>query len=638
MKTVVFLIKSHRIVSLILCLCFLTYCSSKSDKLKNKLILNDTVINNVLNNVFANQSLARKVLDSIEPLCKKNEDKFLFNLIYSKFYRVKDDYNNFSKHLYLCDSIIQIDSFAVKQFPKVYMRFLFLKIEDALSKTNFLKAKKTLLEVEQYSISHDSLLLNVVYDFHSNFYFQSDEPEKMISYLNKQIHVFKKPRKYDSIGYFYSLGICYSKCFDKKRLTHLTCLDSSKLYLSKAQNLLKKKDDWYYYAIKSATASNMGREKNYKNSLRENLSIYREKERDSVLNEIEAYNVSKAYNDLRMFDSSIYYINIGLKSSVSSKDKKSQLDYYNLLAKNHFGKHDYRNAYINLENSNNIRDEVDNQVDKQKIAQLEADFKEQLKNQEIKTLAAEKRVAQKDANMKNWLLLSLGLATAVGGFIYYQLTNKQKLKQQINAAELEQQLLRTQMNPHFVFNSLTSMKSLIASGENKLAEMYVAKFARLLRLVLENSSETFVNLNDEIEALENYMQLQQMRYDHSFEFKIDISDDVREREIQVSPMLIQPFVENAIEHGLKMRKQDGKLSLNLSVFKEASNSLICTISDNGSGIMEQQIVEEGLKKKSLSTKITAQRLQLLAKQLKSKGEIVIERLPTTKVTLIIPYR
>ncbi len=178
-------------------------------------------------------------------------------------------------------------------------------------------------------------------------------------------------------------------------------------------------------------------------------------------------------------------------------------------------------------------------------------------------------------------------------------------------AEAEMAALRAQMNPHFIFNSLNSIDYYIIKKDQETASDYLNRFSRLIRLVLKNSQQEKVSLKEDLEALQLYIQLERLRFKNAFEYNISIADDLNQDQLKIPPMLIQPYVENAIWHGLMQQKhKPGKLLL--KIYKE-NNFLNCHIEDNGIGreAAMARKSKSGSKQKSFGMKITGDRLALL---------------------------
>ena len=180
-------------------------------------------------------------------------------------------------------------------------------------------------------------------------------------------------------------------------------------------------------------------------------------------------------------------------------------------------------------------------------------------------------------------------------------------------AELELQALQAQMNPHFVFNSLGAIQYFIQSNRKELADDYLARFGHLMRLFLESSKNKFISLSDEIKLLNLYIELEQIRFKNRFDYQLEIGEDIHTHSTLVPSMLLQPFVENAINHGLFHKEEKGLLSI---IFHQnEDDSLSCIIEDNGIGRERAGEIKSQSKKnyKSRATQITEERLDALRK-------------------------
>src|SRR5690606_31508725 len=155
------------------------------------------------------------------------------------------------------------------------------------------------------------------------------------------------------------------------------------------------------------------------------------------------------------------------------------------------------------------------------------------------------------------------------------------LRHEREAVEARLKSLRLQMNPHFLFNSLNAIQQMILAGEDRAATRYLSKFSRLLRLVLLHSDKERITLKEELETLSLYVELESLRFKDSFRYDIKCDERIDPEEIKIPVMLIQPFVENAIWHGLLPKPGDRRLSVLFS--EDTAENMICTIEDNGVG-------------------------------------------------------
>ncbi|MBS1563745.1 MAG: tetratricopeptide repeat protein [Bacteroidetes bacterium] len=215
---------------------------------------------------------------------------------------------------------------------------------------------------------------------------------------------------------------------------------------------------------------------------------------------------------------------------------------------------------------------------------------------------------------------------------------------QHRARELEMQALRAQMNPHFIFNSLSSINRFILKNEADKASDYLIRFSRLIRLVLINSQKQLIRLEDEVEMLRLYIEMEQLRFRDSFDYSIRYINDIQPDDLLIPPMLLQPFCENAIWHGLMHKEGRGQLSIE---FEMQQNILLCVITDNGVGRARAAQLKgyADEKIKSLGLQLTTERLALFNENNGTETFYEIEDVRDqqgntcgTKVILKIRYR
>ncbi len=193
---------------------------------------------------------------------------------------------------------------------------------------------------------------------------------------------------------------------------------------------------------------------------------------------------------------------------------------------------------------------------------------------------------------------------------------------QHRATELEMQVLRAQMNPHFIFNSLNSINRFILQNNTAKASEYLNKFSRMIRLILQNSHEELITLENELKALQFYLELEAERFDHHFEFKIVVNDELDVSNLKVPPLIIQPYAENAIWHGLMQKEEKGHLVIEL--FQE-EQLLCCKIIDNGIGRRRAAELKSksAFLNKSMGMHLVADRVANLQHQRKKHMSIMV---------------
>lgn len=202
----------------------------------------------------------------------------------------------------------------------------------------------------------------------------------------------------------------------------------------------------------------------------------------------------------------------------------------------------------------------------------------------IALLEKEKRLNEELMRKKNIFNYSL-IATLIilSGLVFFIFRTLKKV--QVKNKKIELQSLRREMNPHFIFNSLNSVNQFIATNNELEANQYLTKFSKLMRGVMENSTEDFIPFQQELDLLQNYLSLEKTRFTDKFNFEISVDENLNQQNLLIPGMLIQPFLENAIWHGLRYRTEKGFLKLH---FKKQNQYLKIAIEDNGIGIEESQ--------------------------------------------------
>ena len=260
-------------------------------------------------------------------------------------------------------------------------------------------------------------------------------------------------------------------------------------------------------------------------------------------------------------------------------------------------------------------------------------------------------IHQQDLQIQRTLLFALVpvvVAFSFIVFIFYRAKRESYFKQKeaefnLNKSELELKALRTQINPHFIFNCLNSIHHYMHRSDGAKAGEYLVKFSQLIRHVLETSSYRMIPLADDLQALKLYMQLEQLRMNQSFDFEMKVSPDIDRENIQVPPLLIQPFVENSIWHGLNHRNNGGKLNIQIT---RQDDMLMCIIEDNGleGSSLEPFDLSHLVKKTSLGMALINERLDVVNKLYHTNAGFTLTDLYNDKeeklgkrVTLQLPY-
>jgi len=235
-------------------------------------------------------------------------------------------------------------------------------------------------------------------------------------------------------------------------------------------------------------------------------------------------------------------------------------------------------------------------------------YESQIRANQLERLAQENESVRLRLKKNKTMLIIIGISLILLIGILYILYRQSQLNADKKLLTLEQSMLRSQMNPHFLFNSLNSIKLYIINNEKKNAVHYLNKFSKLVRKILEASSQREISLAEELETVELYMNIENIRFSNEINFNIDIKDDIDPHHIKIPSLILQPFLENALWHGLSSK--EGAKNIDLEVKKGKNGFIEIVITDNGVGRDAAEKIKDGklLKRKSVGIDITKERL------------------------------
>ncbi len=328
--------------------------------------------------------------------------------------------------------------------------------------------------------------------------------------------------------------------------------------------------------------------------------------------------LGEVFNEMKISDSALYYFDQSLKLSAAAGFKPQTMSNHLGLSIAYENDSNYSKALINHKKYSEINDSIYVEKTHQQISDMEAKYENDIKTEEIEKLSIQERLQQKEIETQSFyiylMLIAIGtfILIVIFGFVILLTKRKaERARRNLDIAKLEMKSLRSQMNPHFIFNSLQSIQNFLISNKSEDANEYLLKFSKLMRLVLENSMQQEVPLKDDILALDLYMQLEQLRFTRPFSYEIMVEDSVNPEVDSIPPLLLQPFVENSIWHGLQYKSDSGKIMIR---FKKEKEALICVVEDNGVGrSFSKKLKEPVFNKESLGIKLTEERISLLHK-------------------------
>ncbi|SMP11577.1 tetratricopeptide repeat-containing sensor histidine kinase [Chryseobacterium profundimaris] len=487
---------------------------------------------------------------------------------------------------------------------------------------------KALKIYEKYNIE---IPLSKIYNNVGVVYRSIDDQEKALLYFIKSYKLQKKIKS-SSLG--------------------ATCSNIGLIYLH--QNAFDKAKKFFDEGLKEFAGNPNPRDLG---ELYNNISQYYVTKKQPATAKEYLYTAEQSFNsigdqfglsDTYLFMAEIYFNENNLNRSFTTVTKSLEISkkldlpetYMRseaLLSKIFDKKGDKENALIHLKNYNTA---------KEKLAKIE-NAKERIRTELIfeseKQQMEEKERADSEKIKLFLFFLLLGFLLT-GTFFFYRNREKEKtILLQKQLTEFQHKALHLQMNPHFVFNCLAAISSFIMQNDKEDAIKYLAKFSKLMRLTLDFSKESFIAIDKEIEALTNYLELEQLRFNKKFDFKI-IKDPLIEDDTALPSLLLQPYVENAVIHGVVPKAGKGFIKI---TFRLTDDVLVCEIEDDGVRIeISRRLKESSVNiHKSMALEISQKRLETLEELIKKKIRLTIEEIKTeqnvsegTKVKLELPLK
>jgi tetratricopeptide (TPR) repeat protein len=418
--------------------------------------------------------------------------------------------------------------------------------------------------------------------------------------------------------------------------------DKAKEFYEKSQEIATEQKDQKKIAESFSNMSNTFRkDQNVKEELK---TRKRAIEINTTLNDSTALaedyvEVGKLYLKQNANTAAVEYLEKGEKLSKETGDLEKQAEAILALSEVYKDKKDYVTALNYYNDYVKVKDSI--LIVKENTLASLVNYNDQisLKQKKIDLLESEMHLMEEEKHSSELLIyfLTAGIILVlISSWIIYNNSRKRRIANQVLALKS----LRSQMNPHFIFNALNSVNNYISKNDERSANKYLSDFSKLMRTVMENSQLEFINLSTELQILQLYLTLEHSRFKEKFDYELIVTPDINQDFIEIPPMLIQPYIENAIWHGLRYREEKGMLKV---VFqKHVDNGLEVIIEDNGIGRKKSMELKTINQKDKISTglKNTESRLKIINELYRTRMQVEIEDLDKiemtgTKVTILI---
>jgi tetratricopeptide (TPR) repeat protein len=627
-------------------------------------------------NVAENDSVAILSLKEANDLSVKK--KYRYGLAYSQYYEVLDlcQKDRYEEAIHKCKQCIEeLDSMhLVVGSPLVNIRFLFNQTGQQEEKFKYYSEKAA-----YYKLHGPIENLTVCYHGIAGYYYYLADYNKAIEYYMRSRDLIESNDPGDYAGETQIVGSMYMEWgnLDKaeeflksgrKELTRLKIIENSFFYYHKLGEIyFKRHDDKqaltnyfeskkyisqpYEKAITLLSCAAVHLEMKSMDSTRfylDNAEKIRKKEKLGIVTpqgnlEIDYY-FYKYYVSIRNGTLAFKRLESALLEARSVKYIPLVLKYTNELHSFLLKRGDSLLAFRYLIQFHALQDTLNSMNARARIATFEIEQQQQEKENEIEKLIVQK-ATQRNYYLFGGALLLLIVIIVIVVIIYKRKRDKEQLttnfKKQL--AQAETKALRAQMNPHFIFNSLNSINSFVMDQKHEMASDYLIKFSKLIRLILDNSRSETISIEKELETLKLYVLLEAARFDNKFKCVYHIAENINTNSIMIPPMLLQPFVENAIWHGLMQKEGEGIITVEIK--KENEEFLNISISDDGIGREKAALLKsKSTTHKSHGLKVTSQRIEMMNKLNSSGARVNIMDLKDdqgnatgTRVELIIPF-
>ena len=371
--------------------------------------------------------------------------------------------------------------------------------------------------------------------------------------------------------------------------------------------------------------------------LAKECSAFYEKEGDTLNSLKIAFYQSIAYTNLKQYDKALSVLrakHVWVKDNPDYSESEADLLWHYYKVYKAMGKMDVALEYF--EEAKTLEDINKTMEVQHGVSQMKERYETEKKHRENEQLKKDNELKDLQISQRNYLVFGSILLLLLMGIIAFTTIRYNRLKAVKIAVEMEQRLLQSQMNPHFIFNVLHAIHTYMLKKDTEESGKLLTSFARLVRSILQHSSTDNISLSEELKWLKDYMRLQQLRFNNAFDYTIEIDDQISPDNLLLPPMLIQPFIENAIEHGFSELDKPGELHIS---YKKIGKEVEIRITDNGKGFSVDEPAHMKKEHESVAIQITEKRIILLNRRRKGAFKFEISSKPTEGTTVLfsIPY-
>lgn len=349
---------------------------------------------------------------------------------------------------------------------------------------------------------------------------------------------------------------------------------------------------------------------------------YADLAKSKVLNLQLSTTLARNYLNLGNTQKAIETANFCLKLSKEVSNEKELPDVYDILEKASIKEKDLTKALEYQALQSLAKDSLFSKNTNEKILELQTKYETEKKQKEIELLSTQNQVNIAKIQQKNTLIISSAIALLSLLTTFYFWSRQRRQREIQLAAEMKQRLLRAQLNPHFLFNSLNSIQRLYVEGKTEIANDFIADFAQMMRDILEKTGRNKIPIYEEMDFIESYLSLEKRRLADKFDFEVFIDEEIRNSDYQIPSFIVQPLAENALMHGILPKNIRGRIEVIVSKINEDKISI--AVIDNGVGYYSHKGKKEH----------NSKGMELITNRLGKNGKLIIEELKDENSAII----
>ena len=600
---------------------FSSLIGQNSEPIQSSFLNDSTMVSSLISQSISNFANNKKLIPSLDlqleealQICQKTglirQEAFIYNLVGKR----ERQRSNFSSAIKFCSKAVQIaEQLQDEQLLAEYnnqLGVVFRRVDENILAIN--AHMKALKHAEQ---CNDTFNISVSLNSIGNVNLSMHQNNTAIEYFRRSISLSEK--KSNSLG----LAMNYNNIGEA--FFNMKMNDSALFYFQRSLDYNERINSQVGQAINFTSIGNVFLEQDEYDKALDYLNkalVLHTQIGDLILLSVTHTNLGKAFLKTKNTNNAIFHLEKALKIAQTTGSKYQATESAALLTELYEANDNYTKAFSMLKLSSLYKDSLINEKNLQHMATMEMIYHTEKKDQTIQALNTQACETQEKFSKQRYLLIFSVAVTILFIVIILLVFYQFRLKTHLRANRNKQQLLRLQMNPHFLFNALNALQLYILDNDQEKSAKLLTSFSKLMRYVLQSSNFEYISIKEESSILLEYLTVQQMRFLEPFHYQLIIDDALNITNTLIPPMLTQPFVENAIEHGFL--EINGNCYIEIKMYKK-EKSMVIEISDNGIGIghSHKNATSHHEHHQSMATKITRERLMILQKEYGKKTNI-----------------